>query len=386
MSIDNKQARADAYLKSVNGQYSLINQARLESSKSFNGLNQNRAKQILSELTDPENNKLMYSRQKIAGGYEDLNTKYDSIVNKLGAAKNQDRVEHVSDMRNLRAERVSRDALSDVNKGSRYRRTSLGLDSDLMSATTPSHGGGVAGTIKMPNFQTFKAAGAAHHANRALKFATGFNMGHDTLNAIGIATSHQKKVMRSANVGLFNKIATAGFIGVGAMYSASTIGDYITGREETTLSNNAAIGVLGAALSVSAGSQAFRIAKESTHALTSLVPKGKYRGTTAGKVASNLRGAAKMGAGVTVGLGAALGASALVDTGFSILRESANQNNSINRLKSKLYKSDYVGDLEVRTDQLQTARQRVMQKLSKSALNDRASLLGNEAMVLKGIL
>ena len=47
---------------------------------------------------------------------------------------------------------------------------------------------------------------------------------------------------------------------------------------------------------------------------------------------------------------------------------------------------DVRGDTSVNTQQALTSRQRAFQKLSKSSLNDRASLLGNEASVLKGIL
>lgn len=101
-----------------------------------------------------------------------------------------------------------------------------------------------------------------------------------------------------------------------------------------------------------------------------------------GKVVS----AGKLITGTVAGLAAGLTAAVGVDTVAELARSSASQDNSILNLKRSLYKADDMADTSIQTNQLMTARQRTLNKLSKSSLNDRANLMGNEAMVLKGII
>ena len=101
-----------------------------------------------------------------------------------------------------------------------------------------------------------------------------------------------------------------------------------------------------------------------------------------GKVVS----AGKLITGTVAGLAAGLTAAVGVDTVAELARSSASQDNSILNLKRSLYKADDMSDTSIQTNQLMTARQRTLNKLSKSSLNDRANLMGNEAMVLKGII
>jgi hypothetical protein len=53
---------------------------------------------------------------------------------------------------------------------------------------------------------------------------------------------------------------------------------YLSGERESTLTDNAATAAVSAAVSLSAGIYGFRVAKEATHAITSLVPKGASTG------------------------------------------------------------------------------------------------------------
>ena len=101
-----------------------------------------------------------------------------------------------------------------------------------------------------------------------------------------------------------------------------------------------------------------------------------------GKVVS----AGKLITGTVAGLAAGLPAAVGVNTVAELTRSSASKDNSIFNLKRSLYKADDMSDTSIQTNQLMTARQRTLNKLSKSSLNDRANLMGNEAMVLKGII
>ena len=176
------------------------------------------------------------------------------------------------------------------------------------------------------------------------------------------------------------KVTTAMGPALGALFAMNTASEYIDGTKESTLSDNAVTGVASGAASIAASTYAFRIAKEGTHAATSLVTprvSGKM-----GKVVS----AGKLITGTVAGLAAGLTAAVGVDTVAELARSSASQDNSILNLKRSLYKADDMADTSIQTNQLMTARQRTLNKLSKSSLNDRANLMGNEAMVLKGII
>lgn len=392
MNTDNYK-KGLANLRSASGQATMADQVSLESNSNSGASRARRQALIESHFKGSDKGILSYSRDKIAGNYEDLNERFNKTIASVGAAKNPNSVEHFNDMQKIRADRAGRDALSEQSFVERYKRTSLGLDADMQASAKSGHGGGIQGmhSYKGGFKDAFRAAGAQQHLSRAGSFIMGHGMGHDALNAIGIMTKHQKDVLASNSVGRMGKIMTAGGTALGGIYAASIAGDYLSGRNDTTLTDNAATGIASAALSIGAGTQAFRVAKELTHAGTSLIPKGvsrNYTGKGAGllKAGSSVRPYAKWAAGATVGAGAFLATTALVDAGTEILRSAASKDNSINRLKSKVYQGDYTGDISTQTRQLQTSRQRTLEKLSKSGLNDRATILGNEAMVLKGLL
>ena len=389
MSTDNL-VKGNVFLNSNAGQANIQNQINLESdSIAQSRFRRNKLEQGLFEANNAGG--ITYSKNKIAGEYEHLGSRFDQVVSSIGNKKG--RTDHLEEMQKIRSDKAGLDAMSDSNAFTRYKRTSLGIDSAMQEAAAVGHGGGISGSMQFKGSigEGFAAAGAKQHLTRALQFGTGYGMGHDMLNSIGIITKHQKNILQSKNIGKLGKVMTAGGVASGALYSASIAGDYLSGRKESTITDNAVTGIAAAALSIGVGTQAFRVSKEMTHAATSLIPKGitkNYSGPAAGavKTIAKARPFAKFATGAAVGAGAFLATTALVDAGTSILAGAASMDNSVNRLKSKVYRGDYTASTDVNTNQLQTSRQRTLNKLSKSGLNDRATLLGNEAMVLKGLL
>lgn len=105
---------------------------------------------------------------------------------------------------------------------------------------------------------------------------------------------------------------------------------------------------------------------------------------TPAKTAANwgiLRGAG-MALGSTLGFTAGLTAASLVGMGLS---SATSNDSSIRKFANSLNKTEiYTPQFDNR--QTLTARQQALHKLSKSGLNDRALLLGNEASALRGLI
>lgn len=259
--------------------------------------------------------------------------------------------------------------------------------------TAVKRGGGVNNMYGFTSMESFARAGVLDHTRRALQFATGAGFKDDLLNSIGLRTSHQKNIMKSASSSRMDKVFAGVPAQVSGIFALSEALPYVVGNKESTLTDNAATAVGTFALASAASVAAFRVTKETVHAGTSLLKLGKlasksYRqAETVGKLgwAGRAAGLAKWTTGAVPGLMAGAAAFMAVDTVGTVLRSFADRENSISRLKDKLYAGDTRGDASIKTRQALTGRQRAMQKLSKSALNDKAYLLGNEAMILKGI-
>lgn len=105
---------------------------------------------------------------------------------------------------------------------------------------------------------------------------------------------------------------------------------------------------------------------------------------TPAKTAANwglLRGAG-LAVGPTLGFVAGLTAASLVGMGIS---SSVSNDSSIRKFASSIAKTEiYTPQFD--NKQTLTARQQALNKLSKSGLNDRALLLGNEAAALRGLI
>lgn len=91
-----------------------------------------------------------------------------------------------------------------------------------------------------------------------------------------------------------------------------------------------------------------------------------------------------LGMGV-LGTAGAIGGIAAVAGAYGILNDATSNDSHIRKLSKKIATKE----MYARTDdtrQSLTARQQTLNKLAKSGLNDRAQLLGNEALALKGVI
>ena len=146
------------------------------------------------------------------------------------------------------------------------------------------------------------------------------------------------------------------------------------------------------ALSAAAGTYGFRVGKELTHAGTSLLkaaPKvGKVGIGETGKAlgaAGKIRGAAKLTAGSVGGLVTGAGLMLATDSIINVAKTMADRDNNIIKNEAIVNSPQVAASRSVNTAQLATSRQRAFAKLSKSSLNDKGYILGNEAAILKGI-
>lgn len=190
-------------------------------------------------------------------------------------------------------------------------------------------------------------AGGKDHLKRAFSFARSGSMHKENfLNSIGMLTSRQKRVG-----GFMNK-----FVGVGAsgfMAYSLMSGDKIEDVASMSLSG---FGLLAG----------FRPAKEVGHGIAKAFGAGR-----AGSYGVGLLTGGVVGAAVGLTLGA--------------LPYAANGNNAVQRFAGSVNKPTLFNDVQVSRDSL-TQRQKMIQKLAKSGLNDRGQLLGNEAAIIRGVL
>lgn len=263
--------------------------------------------------------------------------------------------------------------------------------SDKFNSTQPVRGGGINNMYAFNSFESFATAGMTDHLGRASKFAMGYGLRDDLMNSIGLMTRHQKSIISSSATKMSDKLFTGLAPVMGGAFALSEASDYILGNKESTLTDNAATSIAGMALSAAAGTYGFRVGKELTHAGTSLlkaVPKvGKVGTGETGKAlgaAGRIRGAAKLTAGSVGGLVTGAGLMLATDSIINVAKTMADRDNNIIKMRQSLF-SPGAASTSVNTAQLATSRQRAFAKLSKSSLNDKGSILGNEAAILKGI-
>lgn len=373
-------ASANRYLKSDIGQRDIAEKIKLENNSPFKIFQKSFDSDTIIKHNSINGN-YTFDKARIAGNHSDLGNRYNNVISKIGESKNPSSYDYISDLKKIRDENISRSAMSG-SAWDRYKKSSLGMDADSIRASTPSYGGGANTFYAVSGKEFHKSMGAIPHLNRAANFAMGKGFGQDMLNNLGIITKHQKDVVSSSSVGRFNKFMTYTAPLLGAIHTASNTSEYLSGERESTISDNAATKALSTAIELSSGIYGFRVAKESAHAITSLVPKS----SKVGGIGSNARWLlGKQGIGVTAGLIGGATASIGLGAGFEIMRSMASKDNSINNVARKIYSGDSFGSTSINTNQLLTSRARALDKLSKSSLNDRSFLLGNEAMVMKGM-
>ena len=194
-------------------------------------------------------------------------------------------------------------------------------------------------------------------------------IGENFLNSLGVATSQQRMQYKSS--GVLGKAGALLGPGLGAATIFSTI---INGDDmyETMTFNMAAAGGMAG---FTAGSRVFGSAVKGAS-----VQKNEVTGINSLK-----GGKMRLAAGAVGGaLGFATGAALVGGTMWAA--SDLTSNNSVLASIARGYaKLPSTAGTEQNNRTL-TMRQQALQQLSQSAMNDRASLLGNEAAVLRGVL
>lgn len=203
--------------------------------------------------------------------------------------------------------------------------------------------------------------------------------GAETLmNSFGIVTAKQRAVTQSK--GLLGKMFSAGMqsplMTYGSLLLTASSGGDLSDFVETQLTF--AGGLQGWRIGSSFGGMMF---KGTNANLAQVGGKNMISAIRAQGASTVLRGAAGVVGGAT---GFALGAA--VVAGASWLAQDITSNRSTIKKIAKDFTTKTATMNTQNTRQSLTMRQMSINKLAKSGLNDRATLLGNESRVLKGIM
>lgn len=191
----------------------------------------------------------------------------------------------------------------------------------------------------------------------------------NALNSIGVVTNQQKMQWRSS--GLLGKAGAALGPALGAATIFSTIADGGNMYETMTFNLAAAAGMAGFTAGSRIGGAAFKGGQ---------IVKNEYTGL------NQLKGGKLRFAGGAVGgaIGFAAGA-ALVGGGMWAASDLTSNKSILADMARGYSKLSSNAGIEQNNRTL-TMRQQALQQLSQSAINDRGSLLGNEAAILRGVL
>lgn len=360
----------------VAGVRSRFDQLKLEAGDRGSGHDAMRLSKMIMQQDNAGNTskRLAFDIQKIAGN--SAGGLHDDIANDF--LKSDKSVEKALDTKARASAR---------NKTAAQRRFGSRIGSEDWKLTQPARGGGVKNMYAFKNFESFFSAGATDHLGRAATFAAGRGARADLMNSLGFLTKHQKNILASTTASKMDKFSAGMGAYLGAAFVLNGSMEYLVGDKESTLTDNALTNAVGMGISLAGGTYAFRTTKELTHAATSLIGTGSLGIKAGGKLGwlGKALGAGKLLVGTGAGIGAFAAASTAIDAGVDIFKSAANNENAASRLKKTIYSGDTTVDASIRTNQLLTSRQRAMSKLAKSSLNDRGYVMGNEAMILKGI-
>lgn len=179
------------------------------------------------------------------------------------------------------------------------------------------------------------------------------------MNSMGLLTRHQKKIATKGGMAGMLKWIIPGSMAIEAIDTLMDgggikeyVGDYV-------IPGMTAVG-------------GWHIAKNLGFGVSSLMSRGRLGmiGKAAGVAAGVAGGITGLAAGIVVGEG---------------LKQMTDSNSMANQISDNLKYAHFVGDAE-ETNNTMTHRRAVMQRLNMSGLNDRGTLLGNEASILQGIL
>lgn len=210
------------------------------------------------------------------------------------------------------------------------------------------------------SFKEFNQATSSNLAKRAAFFTNPFNASvrEDALNTVGLLSKAQKNAVQ--NSGILNRVFHTMIPGATAIGLGSTIaegGDGFDYIADVAAPEVAAFG-------------GWRAGKATSTALASTMTKS-----------FNAKAAAGLVGGVT---GAVIGGAATLAITQTI-KSSADSNNLIKQTHKSLTSADFSNPVMV-TQNTMTSRRRAMEQLSKSSLNNRGQILGNEASIMRGYM
>jgi hypothetical protein len=227
------------------------------------------------------------------------------------------------------------------------------------------------GTTKETYWSTTKsqwgkrAAGLANAGNPKI-FAT------DVLNMMGLQTKHQRTAMRASG-SLFAKAAAL----AGHIYGAYSF------HSLTEDGESSASAAWSSFITPAVGIGGFRVGKAATKAL--ITPSG----LNAAQLTQRAAGMTRFGRGASIaatwagGIGVGLAGYMAAET-IGAIPGQLMDGNSLSRRTARSFIPNVQGATSD-NDQTLTHRQRALMKLSKSGLNDRSMLMGNEAAILAGV-
>ena len=194
-------------------------------------------------------------------------------------------------------------------------------------------------------------------------------VGENFLNSLGVTTSQQRMQYKSS--GVLGKAGALLGPGLGAATIFSTIADGGDMYETMTFNLAAAGGMAGFTAGNRLGGSFFKGAQ---------TVKNEYTGL------NQLKGGKMRFAGGAVGGAIGFAAGAALVGGGMWAASDLTSNDSVLAKMAKGYSKLASNAGTEQNNRTLTMRQQALQQLSQSAINDRASLLGNEAAVLRGVL
>lgn len=200
-------------------------------------------------------------------------------------------------------------------------------------------------------------------------FDTARALSENSLNSLGIVTNQQRMQFKSS--GMLGKAGALLGPGLGAATIFSTIADGGDMYETMTFNLAAASGMAGFTAGSRLGGSLFQGAQ---------MVKNEHTGL------NQLKGGKMRFAGGAVGGAIGFAAGAALVGGGMWAASDLTSNNSVLAKMAKGYSRLASNAGIEQNNRTLTMRQQALQQLSQSAINDRASLLGNEAAVLRGVL
>ena len=191
----------------------------------------------------------------------------------------------------------------------------------------------------------------------------------NSLNSLGIVTNQQRMQFKSS--GMLGKAGALVGPGLGGAMIFSTIADGGDMYETMTFNLAAASGMAGFTAGSRLGGSLFQGAQ---------IVKNEHTGL------NQLKGGKMRFAGGAIGGAVGFAAGAALVGGSMWAASDLISNDSVLAKMARGYSKLASNAGIEQNNRTLTMRQQALQQLSQSAINDRASLLGNEAAVLRGVL